>query len=90
MNMKDEVVELKEEIQNLRKDYNDSTLALDLLREVKATSKRKDIIIIILIGVIVAMIITYFIHEAQYETVSEESTQEAYYTGNSTVTQNID
>lgn len=90
MNMKDEVVELKEEIQNLRKDYNDSTLALDLLREVKATSKRKDIIIIILIGVIAAMIITYFIHEAQYETVSEESTQEAYYTDNSTVTQNID
>jgi hypothetical protein len=56
--MKDEVVELKEEIQNLRKDYNNSALTLELLREVKTTSKRKDIIIIILIGVIVAMIIT--------------------------------
>lgn len=66
------------------------TLATEMLREIKAQSKRKDIIIIILIGVILAMIIGFFIFENQFETVTEEQTQEAYYNDNSTVTQNIE
>ena len=66
------------------------TLATEMLREIKAQSKRKDIIIIILIGVILAMIIGFFIYENQFETVTEEQTQEAYYNDNSTVTQNIE
>ena len=90
MSIRDRVVEMKQEVEELRKDYSNNTLATEMLGELKATSKRKDIIIIILIGVIVAMVIAYFIHENQFETVSEESTQEAYYTDNSTVTQNID
>ena len=36
------------------------TLATEMLKELKAQSKRKDIIIIILIGVILAMIIGLF------------------------------
>lgn len=66
------------------------TLALEMMKELKAQSKRKDIIIIILIGVILAMIIGFFIYENQFETITEEQTQEAYYNDNSTITQNIE
>ena len=54
----------------------EKTLALEMLRELKAQSKRKDIIIIILIGVILAMIISFFIYENNFETVSDETTTE--------------
>ena len=61
------------------------TLATEMLREIKAQSKRKDIIIIILICVILAMIIGFFIFENQFETVTEEQaiTQEQTDTENS-------
>lgn len=51
-------------------------LATEMLHELKAQSKRKDIIIIILIGVILAMIISFFIYENNFETVSDETTTE--------------
>jgi len=50
------------------------TLATEMLREIKAQSKRKDIIIIILIGVILAMIIGFFIYENQFEVVADTET----------------
>lgn len=52
----------------------EKTLALEMLQELKAQSKRKDIIIIILIGVILAMIVGFFIFENQFETVAEQTT----------------
>lgn len=63
----------------------EDTLATEMLKELKAQSKRKDIIIIILIGVILAMIIGFFIFENQFETVTEEQaiTQEQTETENS-------
>ena len=53
---------------------NEETLATEMLKELKAQSKRKDIIIIILIGVILAMIIGFFIFENQFETVTDTET----------------
>lgn len=50
------------------------TLALEMMKELKAQSKRKDIIIIILIGVILAMIIGFFIYENQFELVADTET----------------
>lgn len=50
------------------------TLATEMLREIKAQSKGKDIIIIILIGVILAMIIGFFIYENQFEVVADTET----------------
>ena len=44
-----------------------------MLQEMKAQSKRKDKIIIILIAVIVLMIIGFFVYESQYETISDET-----------------
>ena len=53
---------------------NEETLATEMLKELKAQSKRKDIIIIILICVIFAMIIGFFIFESQFETVADTET----------------
>ena len=54
----------------------EKSLATEMLHELKAQSKRKDIIIVILIGVILAMIIGFFIYENNFETVSDETTTE--------------
>ena len=72
----------------------EKSLATEMLHELKAQSKRKDIIIVILIGVILAMIISFFIYENNFETVSDETTteysQEADTDGNnSTINQNM-
>ena len=49
-------------------------LATEMLHELKAQSKRKDIIIVILIGVILAMIISFFIYENNFEAVADTET----------------
>lgn len=54
----------------------EKNLATEMLHELKAQSKRKDIIIVILIGVILAMIISFFIYENNFEAVSDETTTE--------------
>lgn len=48
------------------------SLATEMLRELKANSKRKDIIIIILILCIFLSNIFWIVRETQYETITEE------------------
>ena len=69
--LRDRVVEMKEEVENLRKEFQENTFAMDLLKELKAQNKRQHITIIILIAVIVAMIIGFFIFANQFELVGE-------------------
>lgn len=94
MNLRDRVVEVKEEVENLRKEYKENSLATDLLKELKAQNKRQHIIIVILICVIVGMVIGFFIYENQFQTVSEtEQTEQVLEdinnSQNSTYTQQI-
>lgn len=90
MSMRDRVVEMKEEVESLKKEYQENSLATEMLRELKAQNKRQHITIIVLIAVIVAMIIGFFIYEQQFELVStEEKEQETYFTEDSQVTQNM-
>lgn len=56
----------------------EKNLATEMLHELKAQSKRKDIIIVILIGVILAMIIGFFIYENQFEVVADTETTTEY------------
>lgn len=76
---------MKEEVENLKKEYQENTFAMDILKDLKEQSirqdtlnqniiKRQHITIIILIGVIVAMIIGFFIFANQFEVVGEETT----------------
>lgn len=79
MNLRDRVIEMKEEVENLRKEYKENSLAMDLLKELKAQNKRQHIIIVILICVIVAMAIGFFIYMQQFDVVNEdESTIDMY------------
>ena len=76
MSIRDRVVEMKEEVEKLREEYNSNTLATEMLRELKAQNKRQHITIIILIGVIVAMVIGFFIFIRQFEVVGEETSEQ--------------
>lgn len=71
MSMKDRVVEMKEEIEELKKESQENTLAMDLLKELKAQNRRQHITIIVLIAVIIAMIIGFFVFANQFEIVGE-------------------
>ena len=66
------------------------TLALEMLKELKHQSKRWFIIAIIELIIIIATNTGWLIYEGQFETITEEQTQEAYYNDNSNVTQNIE
>lgn len=63
------------------------TLAMELLHELKKSSKRNFIIAIILLIALVVSNVTWLIYESQYETVAEEQeiTQEQTDTENSTM-----
>ena len=76
--MKNEpLLSVKKKLDSVEKKFDNTTFALEMLQELKAQSKRKDLIIIILIGVIATMIIGFFIYESQFETITEaeETTQ---------------
>lgn len=83
MSLKERVVEMKEEVENLKKEYQETNLTMDLLKELKAQNKRQYATIIILIFTIIAMIVGFFIYEQQFETISEETTIDS---GNGTAT----
>jgi len=64
------------------------TLAMEMLRELKANNKRKDLIIVILILTIVIMIISFFVYENQFEEVSETTTVDGGENGIATYIEN--
>ena len=64
--------------------------ATEMLKELKAQSKRWFIISIIELIIIIGSNVGWFIYESQYETVTEEQTQETYFTDNSVITQNME
>ena len=66
------------------------SLAMEMLKELKHQSKRWFIIAIIELILIIATNTGWLIYESQFETITEEQTQEAYYNDNSNVTQNIE
>lgn len=69
MSMKDEVLELKKELEEVREE----SLAMELVKDYKKTSKRKDIIIIILMLLWFATIgmFVYHIETTGYEVITE-------------------
>ena len=48
------------------------TLATEMLKEMKASSKRKDIIIMVLIAIILISNIAWLVYESQFETISDQ------------------
>ena len=88
--LKEEIEELKGSVENMEKQVHEQSLALEMLAELKKSSKRWFVISIILLVALVISNIGWLIYESTFETVYEDSTQETYYTDNSTITQHIE
>ena len=88
--LKEEVEELKGSVGNMEKQVHEQSLALEMLSELKKSSIRWFVISIVLLIALVVSNIGWLLYESTFETVYEDSTQETYYTDNSTITQHIE
>lgn len=88
--LKEEIEDLKGSVENMEKQVHEQSLALEMLAELKKSSKRWFVISIILLVALVVSNIGWLLYESTFETVYEDSTQETYYTDNSTITQHIE
>lgn len=88
--LKDEIEELKGSVEIMEKEVKEQTLALEMLSELKKTTKRWFVVSIILLIALVGTNVAWLIYESSFETVYEDSTQETHYTDNSTITQSIE
>ena len=88
--LKEEIEELKGSVENMEKQVHEQSLALEMLSELKKTTKRWFVVSIILLIALVGTNVAWLIYESSFETVYEDSTQETYYTDNSTITQHIE
>ena len=88
--LKEEIEELKGSVENMEKQVHDQSLALEMLAELKKSSKRWFVVSIILLIALVGTNVAWLIYESSFDTVYEDSTQETYYTDNSTITQHIE
>ena len=88
--LKEEIEELKGSVENMEKQVHEQSLALEMLSELKKATKRWFVVSIILLIALVGTNVAWIIYESSFETVYEDSTQETYYTNNSTITQHIE
>ena len=88
--LKEEIEELKGSVENMEKQVHEQSLALEMLSELKKTTKRWFLVSIILLIALVGTNVAWLIYESSFDTVYEDSTQETYYTDNSTITQHIE
>lgn len=88
--LKEEIEELKGSVENMEKQVREQSLALEMLSELKKTTKRWFVVSIILLIALVGTNVAWLIYESSFDTVYEDSTQETYYTDNSTITQHIE
>ena len=88
--LKEEIEELKGSVENMEKQVHEQSLALEMLSELKKTTKRWFVVSIILLIALVGTNVAWLIYESQFQTVIEDSTQETHYTDNSTIAQSIE
>ena len=73
--LKEEIEELKGSVENMEKQVREQSLALEMLSELKKTTKRWFVISIILLVALVVSNICWLLYESTFETVYEDSTQ---------------
>ena len=79
-------------INNVQKKFDENTLAMEMLTELKTSAKRKFIIIIILVIALIGTNLAWLIRESQFETITEDELQvmeDIDNSSNSTYTQTI-
>ena len=88
--LREELEELKGSVKDMEKQVHEQSLALEILSELKKSSKRWFLVSIILLITLVGTNVAWLIYESSFDTVYEDSTQETHYTDNSTITQSIE
>lgn len=89
----DKLEKVEKKLDKVQEKFEESTLAMEMLKELKKSGQRKFFIIIILIIALVASNLCWLYHESQFETVTE--TEEVQYmddldnSNNSNFTQTI-
>ena len=73
--LKEEVEELKGSVENMEKQVHEQSLALEMLAELKKSSKRWFLVSIILLITLVGTNVAWLIYESQWKYASEETTQ---------------
>ena len=73
--LKEEIEELKGSVETMEKEVKEKTLALEMLSELKKTTKRWFVVSIILLIALVGTNVAWLIYESSFDTVYEDSTQ---------------
>lgn len=76
--LKDEIEELKGSVETMEKEVKEQTLALEMLSELKKTTKRWFVVSIILLIALVGTNVSWLIYESSFETVTETQTVEQH------------
>ena len=69
--LKEELEELKGSVKNMEKQVHDQSLALEMLSELKKSSKRWFVISIVLLIALVISNVGWLIYESQWKEVTE-------------------
>lgn len=72
---KEEIEDLKGSVEKMEKEVKEQTLALEMLSELKKTTKRWFVVSIILLIALVGTNVAWLIYESSFDTVYEDSTQ---------------
>ena len=76
--LKDELEELKGSVEIMEKEVKEQTLALEMLSELKKTTKRWFVVSIILLIALVGTNVSWLIYGSSFETVTETQTVEQH------------
>lgn len=73
--LREEIEELKGSVEIMEKEVREQTLALEMLSELKKTTKRWFVVSIVLLIALVISNVAWLIYESQWEYATEETTQ---------------
>ena len=76
--LKEEIEELKGSVKDMENQVHDQSLALEMLSELKKSSKRWFVISIVLLIALVISNVGWLIYESQWEEVTETQTVEQH------------
>ena len=76
--LKDEIEELKGSVEIMEKEVKEQTLALEMLSELKKTTRRWFVVSIILLIALIGTNVSWLIYESSFDTVTETQTVEQH------------
>jgi predicted negative regulator of RcsB-dependent stress response len=91
MSIKEDLEETKTQLQDLKENYGVLGLYKEIIQDLKKSSKRNFVIIIILLIMLVGTNLAWLVYESQFQTIAtvEEYTQETEFVDNSNINQTI-